>query len=191
VRLMFPLVSSVSEIEEARAILDECRAELVHSGLRVPEKTDVGVTVETPAAALMADKLADHVDFFSIGTNDLAQFTMAADRANPAVSPLASALHPAVLRLVQMVVEAAHEHHKSVGVCGEVASDPAAVPLLVGLGIDELSVSPPAIPLVKAAIRSISLGQARSRAEAALNLEDQDAVLAVSRQISATDGSPA
>ena len=116
--------------------------------------------VEVPAAALAADAFGAEVDFFSIGTNDLVQYTMAAERGNEAVAGLADGLHPAVLRLIRTVAEAAEAHGKWVGLCGELASDPAAVPLLVGLGVSELSVNPPAIPATKEAVRQVDAGAA-------------------------------
>ena len=112
--------------------------------------------IEVPSAAVMADLLAEEVDFFSIGTNDLTQYTLAVDRTNPVVAPLADALHPAVLRLIRQVVEAAHEKGRWVGVCGELAGDPLATPVLVGLSVDELSMSLPSVPIVKSRIRALS-----------------------------------
>jgi phosphoenolpyruvate-protein kinase (PTS system EI component) len=134
--------------------------------------------VEIPSAALMADELGREVDFFSIGTNDLAQYTLAADRTNAQVAPLASAFHPAVLRLIKMVVDAAHARGKWVGLCGELAGEPLAIPILLGLGIDEFSMNPPAIPQAKALIRKLTTSEARRVAEGALRLESAVAVQA-------------
>ena len=138
--------------------------------------------VEVPAAALMADRLAVEVDFFSIGTNDLSQYTMAADRVNASVAPLASGFQPAVLRLVRDVVAAAHARGKWVGLCGELAGEPLAIPILLGLGLDEFSMNPPAIPPAKQIIRALTLDQAQKVARAALELDSPDAVQALVRE---------
>lgn len=171
VQIMFPMVSSVDEIIRARARVDEIIADLDTTG--EPRSTDIeiGVMIEVPSAAVMADVLVQHVDFFSIGTNDLTQYTLAVDRTNPAVAHMADALHPAVLRLIRAVVEPAHVAGKWVGVCGELAGDPVAAPILVGLGVDELSMSAPSIPFVKQAIRAISRSAARDLAMRALDLD--------------------
>lgn len=171
VQIMFPMVGSVEEVRRARARVDELTAELDSEG--TPRSTDIeiGVMIEVPSAAVMADVLVDHVDFFSIGTNDLTQYTLAVDRTNPAVAHMADALHPSVLRLIRAVVEPAHVAGKWVGVCGELAGDPVAAPILVGLGVDELSMSAPSIPLVKQAIRAISRSAVRDLAMRALDLD--------------------
>jgi phosphocarrier protein FPr len=132
--------------------------------------------IEVPAAALLADVFAPEVDFFSIGTNDLVQYTMAAERGNEAVSGLADGLHPSVLRLIGIVGEAAEAHGKWVGVCGELGADPAAAPLLVGLGVSELSVNPPAVPATKEAVRRIDTETARALAAEAQRLASADQV---------------
>ncbi len=175
-KLMFPMVATAQEIREARAILEACRAELSAEGLATPEQLDVGIMVEIPSAAIMADQLAEEVDFFSIGTNDLTQYTMAADRTNPAVSYLVSGLQPAVLRLIKMVIDAAHAHGKWVGMCGELAGEPLAIPILLGLGLDEFSMNPPAIPIAKQIIRSLSLVEAQTIAARALALDTPEAI---------------
>jgi phosphoenolpyruvate-protein kinase (PTS system EI component) len=138
--------------------------------------------VEVPATALRAARFAEEVDFFSVGTNDLTQYTLAAERGNPQVARLADAFQPAVLQLIQMVVEAAHARGKWVGVCGELASDPLAVPLLVGLGIDELSMNPPAIPRAKQIIRELDYASARALATAAVERDTPEAVRECVRQ---------
>jgi multiphosphoryl transfer protein len=160
-KVMFPMVATLEEYREAKALLIE-----VGAGLEL----DVGVMIEVPAAALAAEQFAPEVDFFSLGTNDLTQYTMAAERGNAAVAELADGLHPSVLRLIRMVAEAASAHGKWAGVCGELASDPAAVPVLVGLGITELSANAPAIPAVKQAVREADSESARKLAEQALEL---------------------
>ncbi len=160
---MFPMVTDVSELRAARAVLEEIAAEV-----KVPP-LEVGIMVEVPAAALLAESLAREVDFFSIGSNDLTQYTLALDRGHTTLATQADGLHPAVLRLVERTVQGAHAAGKWVGLCGELAADPVAVPILVGLGLDELSVNVPAVPAVKARIRAISYEQARALAARALS----------------------
>lgn len=162
-RIMFPMVADLSEWQAARAMVDELRAEL-----KAP-KVEMGIMIEVPSAALMADAFAREVDFFSIGTNDLTQYTLAMDRMHPSLAGKSDGLHPAVLRLIAATVEAAHKAGKWVGICGELGADPQAVPVLVGLGVDELSVSVPAVPTVKAQIRTLNLTAAQSLAKLVLN----------------------
>ena len=154
-RVMFPMVADAAEARAARDAVDRVREALAAEGQKVPDRVEVGVMVEVPSAALTAGRLAEVVDFFSIGTNDLTQYALAAERGNPALGALTDPLHPAVLRLIAATVEGAKEHGRWVGVCGEMAGDPLAAPLLIGLGVTELSMSPPAIPLVKAALRRV------------------------------------
>ena len=161
VRIMFPMVSDLGEIKEARQMLDNVLAELRAEGVTLPEKIECGVMIEVPSAALIADVLAKHVDFFSIGSNDLIQYTLAIDRGNEKVSSLYQPAHPAVLRLLQTVVEAAHRNNIWVGVCGEMASDVTLMPMLVGLGVDELSAVATAIPRIKKAIQSLNYEETR------------------------------
>ncbi len=181
-KLMFPMVATVAEVRAARMALEECRSELLDEGQPVAEEMEVGIMVEIPAAALMADHLAAEVDFFSIGTNDLSQYTLAADRTNAQVAPLATGFQPAVLRLVHYVISAAHAQGKWVGLCGELAGEPLALPILLGLGLDEFSMNPPAIPLAKQIIRALALDEAREVAQAALELDNPDAVQALVRE---------
>jgi multiphosphoryl transfer protein len=176
VKVMFPMVSSPGELRAAKAILDEARGEVEASGGRVPEHLDVGIMVEVPSAALSAAAFALRVDFFSIGTNDLTQYTLAAERGNEYVAELSDGLHPAVLRLIHMTVEAAEPLGRVVGVCGELAADPVAVPILIGLGVRELSVAPPAVPRVKRAVRQVDLAEARRLCERVLSLDSAEAV---------------
>jgi phosphotransferase system enzyme I (PtsI) len=182
-KLMFPMVATVTEVQAARAMLDECRAELLAEGQAVAEHMEIGIMVEVPAAALMADRLAAEVDFFSIGTNDLTQYTLAADRTNAQVASLASGLQPAVLRLVRDVIAAAHARGKWVGLCGEMAGEPLAIPILLGLGLDEFSMNPPAIPLAKQVIRALTLEQAQAVAQAALEMDSPEAVQALMSEL--------
>jgi multiphosphoryl transfer protein len=174
IRVMFPMVATVSELRAARRALE--KAIQAEGGGAEPEKLEVGIMVEIPAAALAALSLAEDADFFSIGTNDLAQYTLAADRTNTRVSPLADAFHPAVLRLIQAAVAGAAPRHREVAVCGELAGQRGAAQLLIGLGIRELSVAVPLVAEVKAAVREIDLGAARRLAERALRLPDAEAV---------------
>jgi phosphocarrier protein FPr len=161
-RVMFPMIADLGELHRARALLEEVRAEL-----GVPP-VEVGIMIEVPSAALLAEVFAREVDFFSIGTNDLTQYTMAMDRTHPTLAGQADGLHPAVLRLVDQTVRGAHAADKWVGVCGELAADPQAVPILVGLGVDELSVNVPAVPIVKAQVRALELAKAEALAAQAL-----------------------
>ena len=177
-KVMFPMVSTLAEYRDAVSVLARTREQLSERG-ESPGRTEVGVMIEVPAAALAADAFAREVDFFSIGTNDLVQYTMAAERGNDAVSGLADGLHPSVLRLIRSVTEAAEAHGKWVGVCGELGSDPEAVPLLVGLGVSELSVNPPAIPATKDAVRKVDAGAAAALAEEALGLDSAEDVRAL------------
>ena len=161
VKIMFPMVSDVTEVKFACGMLQEVRAELRGEGVAQPESMDCGVMIEVPSAALIADVLARHVNFFSIGSNDLIQYTLAIDRGNEKVSAMYQPAHPAVVRLLKTVADAAHQNNIWVGVCGEMASDVVLMPLLVGLGIDELSAIPNAIPRIKRAIQSLSYEEAK------------------------------
>ncbi len=175
IRIMFPMVADLSEWRAARAFVEELGAEL-----NAP-KIELGIMIEVPSAALMADAFAREVDFFSVGTNDLTQYTLAMDRMHASLAAKSDGLHPAVLRLIRTTVEAAHEAGKWVGVCGELGADPEAVPILLGLGVDELSVSVPAIPLVKAQIRTLTLSDAQVVAQKALHCATAQEVRALSR----------
>jgi phosphoenolpyruvate-protein phosphotransferase (PTS system enzyme I) len=175
-KIMFPMVATVDEIRQARGILEECQNELKAEKVAYAQKVDIGIMIEIPAAAIMSDVLAKEVDFFSIGTNDLSQYTLAADRTNAGVAHIASSFQPPVLRLIKMVIDAAHKEGKWVGMCGELAGEPVAIPILLGLGLDEFSMNPPAIPIAKQIIRSISKAQAEVVAEMVLTLENSDQV---------------
>jgi phosphotransferase system enzyme I (PtsI) len=155
-RLMFPMISGVGELRAAKAVLDDVKGDLRNEGIPFDEQMKVGIMIEMPAAAVIADLLAPEVDFFSIGTNDLIQYTMAVDRVNELVSYLYEPLHPAILRQIQGVAKAAQHAGISVSVCGEMAGDPVVAPVLVGLGLTELSMSAVSIPEVKAALRATS-----------------------------------
>lgn len=164
-RVMFPMIARMEELEMAKAVMEEERQKL-----GVPP-IEIGIMVEVPAAAVSAERFAEQVDFFSIGTNDLTQYTLAMDRGHPKLAPYVDALNPSVLRMIDLTVQGADKHGKWVGVCGGMAGDPQAVPILVGLGVKELSVSVPVIPAVKAQVRSLSLAQCQELARQALNLD--------------------
>jgi phosphotransferase system enzyme I (PtsI) len=171
VRVMFPLVSTLLELRQAKMILADVIEDLEEQGIACNPRVQVGMMVEVPSAALMADEFAEEVDFFSIGTNDLIQYTLAVDRANPAVANLYSSADPSLFRLIRMVLNAAEKHEVSVSVCGQMSSDPIYTPLLVGMGLRELSVTPQAIPAIKQAVRCLTVPQAREIAEHAQTLE--------------------
>jgi phosphotransferase system enzyme I (PtsI) len=184
-KIMFPMVTDISELRAARRVLEECQGELIDEGYAVSDGLEVGIMVEVPATALMAHHLAGEVDFFSIGTNDLTQYTMAADRTNAAVASLVTGFHPAVLRLVRDTIVAAHSEGKTVGLCGELAGEPLAIPILVGLGLDEFSMNPPAIARAKRIIRQLSMDEARKVARQTLDLKTPEAVKRmIRRQVS-------
>lgn len=170
-RIMFPMIANLDEVRQARAWLEKAHQQLVDEKLPHAWPIETGIMVEIPSAALLSRSLAQAVDFFSIGTNDLTQYTLAAERGNPLLSELADALHPAVLRLIGEVVESAHAAGKWVGVCGELAGDPLAAPVLVGLGVDELSLNSGGIPRTKSIIRTIDTAEVRSLAKQALQAE--------------------
>jgi phosphotransferase system enzyme I (PtsI) len=155
VRIMYPMIAVKEEIEEANKVLNEAKKELLEQHIPFDKNIEVGIMVEIPSAALNAEELADYVDFFSIGTNDLTQYTFAADRTNENVSYLYKPMHPAMLKLIKMTVDASHEKGKWTGMCGEMAGDPAAIPKLVEMGIDELSMSAQKIPEAKKIIRTL------------------------------------
>jgi len=171
VKMMYPMISGLEELNQANALLEKCRAELRTEGLPFDERMEVGAMIEIPSAALIADVLAPRVKFFSIGSNDLIQYTLAADRTNEKVSHLYEPTHPAIIRLIKTTVDAAHRHGIWVGVCGEVAGDPVLAPLLIGLGVDELSAAPTVVAQVKYIVRRLKLSEAQALAEFALQCE--------------------
>ena len=175
-KIMFPMIATLDELRRAKSLLAEAQQELVTRNESHAAKIETGIMVEIPSVAQMAELFAREVDFFSIGTNDLTQYTFAVDRTNPKVAPLADACHPAVLRQIRHVIETAHLNGIWTGICGELAGDPDAIPILLGLGLDELSMSHPSIPMAKEIVRSWSTPQAQSLAEQALNLDSAEAV---------------
>jgi phosphotransferase system enzyme I (PtsI) len=185
IRMMYPMISNVSEVMRANAILEECKHDLRKAGVAFNEALEVGVMIEIPSAAITADILARHVAFFSLGTNDLVQYTLAVDRVNDRVSHLYEPTHPAVLRLMKTTLDAGHARGIWTGVCGQMAGDPILTPLLVGLGIDELSMAPASVPAVKDMVRSITESQARQLATAALAASTATEVLDLCKDLTA------
>ncbi len=157
VRMMYPMISGLDELRRANKVLEECREELRKEGIPFNEDMEVGAMIEIPSAAIIADILAREVDFFSIGTNDLIQYSIAVDRLNERISHLYEPTHPAIIRLIRMVVDAGHAHNLWVGVCGEMAGDILLAPLLLGLGVDELSAGAALVPRVKRAVQSLDI----------------------------------
>lgn len=167
-KIMFPMVSSVQEIREAKAVLEEVKNQLIEEGISCSENIEIGIMIEIPSAALISDLLAKEVDFFSIGTNDLIQYTIAVDRMNEKVSYLYDPLHPAVLRLIKLVIDNAHRAGKWVGMCGEMAGDLRAIPILIGMGLDEFSMNAPSILKARKLIREINYEATKKIAEEVL-----------------------
>src|SRR5579864_8335819 len=170
VKIMFPMISGLEELRRAMSILHECKLELAQAKIDLGREMEAGAMIEIPSAAIAADMLAREVDFFSIGTNDLIQYAIAVDRVNERIAHLYEPTHPSVLRLLKMAADAAHANDIWVGVCGEMAGDVALIPLLLGLGVDELSVSASLVPRVKLAVQSLELPECRKLLEEALKL---------------------
>ncbi len=178
VKIMYPMISCLDELTKANELLDQCRAELRAEKVPFNEELEVGAMIEIPSAALTATALAKRAKFFSIGTNDLIQYTLAVDRLNEKIAHLYEPAHPAILNLIKTTVDSAHRQDIRVSVCGEMAGDPVYVPLLLGLGVDELSASPPSIPQLKFLIRRLKLSEAQSLAEFGLSCESGTEILA-------------
>jgi len=176
VKIMFPMISEVTELRRAKAVLEEAKDELRKKKVPFDQNIPVGIMVEIPSAALSGDALAKECDFFSIGTNDLIQYTLAVDRGNEKIAHLYQEFHPAVLRLVKETVDAARRNGIWVGLCGEMAADPLATTMLVGMGVDELSTSAMAIPEIKRIIRSVVYREAQEHARKVLGLSTADEV---------------
>ena len=176
-RIMFPMIATLNEFRSAKALLLEEKAKLVAEGVTVSEEIEVGMMVEIPSAAVLADQFAKEVDFFSIGTNDLIQYTMAADRMNEKVSYLYQPYNPSILRLVKMVIDAAHKEGKWTGMCGEMAGDQTAIPLLLGLGLDEFSMSATSILPARSLISKLSKAEMQELAAEALNKSTVEEVI--------------
>ncbi len=183
VKVMFPMISGMGELRVAKELLAECREELRKEGKAFDEKMEVGMMIEVPSAALIADLLAKEVDFFSLGTNDLVQYTVAVDRTNEQIAHLYEPTHPAVLRLIKRTVDAAHKEGIWVGVCGEMGGDIALTPLLVGLGVDELSCGAAVLPRVKRAVQSLSIEVCEELVSESMNCDTGTAILSKAEEI--------
>ena len=157
--IMFPMITSVSELTQILSICEEVRNELTSDGVAISDKTELGIMIETPAAAIISDKLAPMVDFFSVGTNDLTQYTLACDRQNASIEQFIDTHHEAILRLIEMSAENAHRHGAWIGICGELAADTTLTESFLRLGIDELSVSPSFVLKVRDAVRHCDLSK--------------------------------
>ena len=183
-KIMFPMIATVEEFREAKALLEEEKAKLAEEGVSVSDSIEVGIMVEIPSTAVMADVFAKEVDFFSIGTNDLIQYTMAADRMNERVAYLYQPFNPAILRLVKMVIDASHREGKWTGMCGEMAGDEIAIPILLGLGLDEFSMSASSILKARSQISKLSKAEMASHTDSILALSTADEVEAYVKEIS-------
>ena len=178
VKMMYPMISGLDELKQANALVEEYKVELRAQGVPFDEHLEVGAMIETPSAVMVADSLARRLKFFSIGTNDLIQYSLAVDRMNEKIAHLYEPTHPAIVRLIQVTVEAAHRHKLWISVCGEMASDPVLVPLLLGLGIDELSAAPASVASLKFIVRRLKIAEARELAGFALQCENASEILA-------------
>lgn len=178
VKVMFPMISGLEELDRAVGVFEECKSELEKEGEAFDPKTEVGAMIEIPSAAMCADRLAREIDFFSIGTNDLIQYAVAVDRTNERVAHLYEPTHPAVVRLLKMVADAAHTHGIWVGVCGEMAGDLALTPLLLGLGMDELSVGASLVPRVKRAVQTLTYADCQKFVNDLIDLDTPSEILA-------------
>ena len=183
VKIMYPMISGLEELTQSNELVEQCKAELRAAGVPFDENLEIGAMIEIPSAVMIADSLAKRVKFFSIGTNDLIQYTLAVDRLNEKIAYLYDPTHPAVLRLIKHSVDAAHRHGIWVGVCGEMASDPAMVPLLLGLGVDELSTTPPLVPPIKYIVRRLKLAECQELARFALECESSAEILTRSQAL--------
>lgn len=176
-KIMFPMIATLNEFRAAKSLLEEEKANLVSEGVKVADKIELGIMVEIPSTAVLADQFAKEVDFFSIGTNDLIQYTMAADRMNERVSYLYQPYNPSILRLVKMVIDAAHKEGKWAGMCGEMAGDETAIPLLLGLGLDEFSMSATSILKARSQILNLSKAEMEELAAKALQMSTTEEVM--------------
>ena len=183
IHIMYPMIASVEEVKQANVMLDECKAELTAEGKEFNKGIKVGIMIEVPAAAVISPILAKYVDFFSIGTNDLCQYTLAVDRMNEAIGSLYQPLHPGVLRLIKHVIDASHEQGKFTGMCGELASDPVATMILLGLGLDEFSMTASSIPLIKNILRSVSKAECEEVANKALTMDTAEEITGYAKSV--------
>ena len=183
IHIMYPMIASVEEVKQANAMLDECKEELTAEGKEFNKDIKVGIMIEVPAAAVISPILAKYVDFFSIGTNDLCQYTLAVDRMNEAIGSLYQPLHPGVIRLIKHVIDASHEQGKFTGMCGELASDPVATMILLGLGLDEFSMTASSIPLIKNILRSVSKAECEEVANKALTMDTAEEITGYAKSV--------
>ena len=188
IHIMYPMIASVEEVKQANVMLDECKEELTAEGKEFNKDIKVGIMIEVPAAAVISPILAKYVDFFSIGTNDLCQYTLAVDRMNEAIGSLYQPLHPGVLRLIKHVIDASHEQGKFTGMCGELASDPVATMILLGLGLDEFSMTASSIPLIKNILRSVSKTECEEVANKALTMDTAEEITEYAKSVLAEKG---
>lgn len=175
-KIMLPMVSKIDEVIKAKMVLDDVKKELFNQQIDFDKDIELGIMVEVPSAAILAEEFAKYVDFFSLGTNDLTQYTLAVDRNNTNISQYFDSLDPAVLKLIKFTIDAAHDANIWAGICGELSSDPIAVPILVGLGVDELSMSPIFIPEIKMILKQLSYEETKEIAKNALLLKSSDKV---------------
>lgn len=183
VKIMYPMISNLEELLKANALLEECKTDLRQKGVVFDENIDVGIMVEVPSAALVANLLAPHADFFSLGTNDLVQYTLAVDRVNERIAYLYQPTHPAIIRLIKNTIDAGHRQGIWTGICGEMAGNPVMVPLLIGLGVDEFSVSSSLVPVVKDVIRKLRFSEAEALATLALQQDSASEIMEQCRQL--------
>ena len=188
IHIMYPMIASVEEVKKANAILDECKQELRNESKDFNENIKVGIMIEVPAAAVISPILVKYVDFFSIGTNDLCQYTLAVDRMNENIGYLYQPLHPAVLRLIKTVIDASHAQGKFTGMCGEMGGDPMATMILIGLGLDEFSMTASSIPLIKNIVRSVSKAECEGIAAKALEMDTAEEITAYAKSLLAEKG---
>ena len=183
VKMMYPMISGLDELIQATTLVEEYKAELRRENIPFDERMEIGAMIETPSAAMVADSLAKRLKFFSIGTNDLIQYSLAVDRMNERIAHLYEPTHPAIVRLIKATVDAAHNHNIPVSVCGEMAGEAVLAPLLLGLGVDELSASPALVPPIKFLVRRLKLSEAKALADFALGCESGAEILARCKEL--------
>jgi phosphotransferase system enzyme I (PtsI) len=181
-KIMFPMIATLQEFQQAKAILLEEKEALKKSGVPVSDEIEIGIMVEIPVVAMMAELFAKYVDFFSIGTNDLIQYTMASDRMNERVSYLYQPFNPAILRLIHKVITAAHQEGKWVGMCGEMAGDRLAIPILLGMDLDEFSMSASSVLAARSQVSQLEKSKIEAHIETILNLETEEQVIQYSKE---------
>jgi phosphotransferase system enzyme I (PtsI) len=183
IKIMFPMITTLTELDHALELVEECKQSLRQEGKPFDAEMQTGIMIETPGAVMIADTLASKVNFFSIGTNDLIQYSLAVDRTNDKIAHLYNPTHPGIIRSIRQVIIAAHKAGIHVGVCGEMAGEPDFVPLLLGLGVDELSASAPLIPQVKYLIRRLKIEETKTLAQEALSMRYSQEILEASKSL--------